>query len=638
MKKPFQLWLSIGIAAALLGVFTVILFAHAHPMEDRMYDMSIVNQHENLSAQNDPAQWGWTVFTQEGDERKELSPVSASTYGSLAYPGQTFYFARVMQEPLDAPLLQLGTANRNFAVFLNDELIYTDCPELDNRIGYLTLPTRDLDKKENVSISLPEDYLGKTLTIAQSTPKVADSPSMATRALPCSVRLYCGYAYESALIAESFQTAIVGVIGLVLGAGVLLIFLRQTALGKGDAGLVCLSLACFFAMASHMYEASYVYQYFSNSMMFSDLFSLLATLTLQLFLISRSGRMRWLLWLMTGCYVPGIVLYAYFNGKYPATFPLPDLLTYTLPTLLMALTLLITLVLAWIFWRRDRFYRPFAMLTTAGIALFFVIHLILPSRVEFFKNAYTTLANLAIRWPMFALANYMTVIALGVTAAQFIHEEAERHAEKRLAAQQHEWIQRRYENLRAYHDDVMMLRHDMNRHFQLLRQMTTEEKAVRYLDELIGQSEKIRPFVQSGNETLDVILCGRLASAVNDGIRVDMVRAHAPEKLPLSDTELCSLTMNLLDNAIAAARTSGAEAPYIKLDFHVKNNFFLFTCENSASAESLAPQQEEPAHEHGLGLRIVRQISQRYGDLMQIERGRGYYKTSLAIPLAQPIK
>ncbi len=48
-----------------------------------------------------------------------------------------------------------------------------------------------------------------------------------------------------------------------------------------------------------------------------------------------------------------------------------------------------------------------------------------------------------------------------------------------------------------------MLRHDMMRHFQLLRLTTSDEKTAAYLVELIGENVKIRLVVRSGNEVLD---------------------------------------------------------------------------------------------------------------------------------------
>ena len=71
----------------------------------------------------------------------ELAPDGFGGFNRLEEPGQTFYFSRVLTENLDSPILRLETADRTFAVFLDGALLYTDCPELDNRIGCLRLPT-----------------------------------------------------------------------------------------------------------------------------------------------------------------------------------------------------------------------------------------------------------------------------------------------------------------------------------------------------------------------------------------------------------------------------------------------------------------------------------------------------------------
>ena len=43
---------------------------------------------------------------------------------------------------------------------------------------------------------------------------------------------------------------------------------------------------------------------------------------------------------------------------------------------------------------------------------------------------------------------------------------------------------------------------------------------------------------------------------------------------------MCSLMLNLLDNALEAASAAGVKRRYIKLDKHIQNNYFMFTCEN----------------------------------------------------------
>ena len=127
---------------------------------------------------------------------------------------------------------------------------------------------------------------------------------------------------------------------------------------------------------------------------------------------------------------------------------------------------------------------------------------------------------------------------------------------------------------------------------------------------------------------LDIILNGKLSAAADAGITVELARTNAPAKLPLTDAELCSLVMNLLDNALEAA--AGTECPYIRLDLCVREHFFVIFCENSTTLEHI---QRETAPEHGLGLKIIKQIAARYDNLLEVEYGTDYYSVKLAIPL-----
>ena len=133
----------------------------------------------------------------------------------------------------------------------------------------------------------------------------------------------------------------------------------------------------------------------------------------------------------------------------------------------------------------------------------------------------------------------------------------------------------------------------------------------------------------------NIILNSKLSAAADAGIAVELMRAQAPPRLPLSDAELCSLVVNLMDNALEAAGAPGLEHPYIKLDLHIKNDFFAFTCENSITPEWL---DRETAPGHGLGLEIVRQIVKRHGNLTKTEYGRDFYRVAVVLPLRQPLK
>ena len=218
---------------------------------------------------------------------------------------------------------------------------------------------------------------------------------------------------------------------------------------------------------------------------------------------------------------------------------------------------------------------------------------------------------------------------------ELVAGEIARRTESRLLSQRYELAQSGFENLRRHQEEVMMLHHDIAKHLTFLRQSTSDKATATYLDELIGQQQDVSPVVQSRNRTLDILLNAKLGEAAEKGIAVEILQADAPESLPLTDAELCALMMNLLDNAIRAASLS--EKPFLRLDLHQKDGFFVFVCENADTADAVEKRvKKKTVPQHGLGLKIIEQIVKRHGDLMEAERLSGSYRVTIAILLDQP--
>ena len=227
MKK----WTRLGAAILTLTLclmFGVLLLNCMKPMEDRAYDLSLMWAGEAMPEDWVYDQKGWTVFTQEGDAVTELDPDGFGGFDRLDELGQTFYFSSTLSEDVDSPTLRLDATISSVAVFLDGALLYTDCPELNNHIGDLRLPMLEWYREEPVLVTLPQNYQGKILTIAQSTdPSGGELAEPSTTVWPCAVTLYCGYAYESALVAESFQTAVPAALAFAAGMLLLALFLWQ---------------------------------------------------------------------------------------------------------------------------------------------------------------------------------------------------------------------------------------------------------------------------------------------------------------------------------------------------------------------------------------------------------------------------
>ena len=164
MFKYIKTLIAITISIVTVCTALTILMIYSHSMDDTSYNLSLLAD----DGQEATEEKGWSVYINNNGNIKGLTPDGIGGYTGLDYAGQTFYFSRIMSESVDDPMLRIGVVNRTVSVFLDGNLIYTDCPDLDNRIGYLELPMLEFDKAEPVVITLPADYVGHTLTIAQS--------------------------------------------------------------------------------------------------------------------------------------------------------------------------------------------------------------------------------------------------------------------------------------------------------------------------------------------------------------------------------------------------------------------------------------------------------------------------------------
>lgn len=609
--------------------------SYAKPMPDISLDLSISMPDDVIEI--DPSSFdckGWTVYTQDGEARTELEPDGFGSFLGIEL-GQTFYYSRTMEEKLESPTLQIIPINRSVSVWLDDALIYTDQPELDNRIGYVTLPMLEWDREEPITISLPPDYQGKTLTIAQSFPEYSEASSV--RAMPCEVKLYCGYAYESQLISESFLLAIVSVAAFVVGAYMLFAFVRHK-----NISLLCLGMVAFFWMALKLRSASFFWQYFGvYKSTFDPVISPLIACVLLVFLALRAGKRREILWIIiAACALSIAAQLICLLPTFSSIFhPLLNMCLH-LPYWIAMIGFLTDIGMGWVLWRKESpYYRMFLPTAAALIVGYWLISCWTTGPSTLLSLLKNSMASGQVDFIYHKTLPPFMIAALLTAIIETIQKEINLRTEKRLLHQRYEMMQASYEGMRLQHEEVMMLRHDMAKHFRILHGMDSEEARTAYLGELLGQNERIHPVFQSGNKIIDIIISSSMRMINESGITFEVVRSAAPEKLPLSDADLCSMMMNLMDNAVHAAATSGEEKPVIRLDLHIKNDFFVFTCRNSANTViSKDVQKEETVPKHGLGLKIAHQIAEKNGVLIEREYGSDYYEVTLIVPLNQAFR
>ena len=632
MKQNVLRWLLPALSLAVCVVFCTTLLIYVKPMEDISLDLSLGFSEEAIL--DDPVEYdekGWQVCTREGDTATPLTPDGFGGYSGLAL-GQTFYFSRVLEEALDSPTLQIAPGEAMFSVWLDDTLLYTDAPALDNRIGALTLPMNDRYRPDPIRISLPLDYQGKTLTIAQASPTYMETSRLSV--YPAAVHLYCGYAYESSLISESFTTALSA--AFLFAAGIVF---SLAAVHFCEPNLLFLAISAFLHMTQSLIQTSFFFHYFGT--IHNTAVSLLPSVSvaaLLLFLSMRADKYRITALLPTLLYFAVVAA----NGILHILLPhfsvgmvLPKLLHTYLPGWISLFCLTVILFLGCLHWRHSSFfYRIFVPCALVGIILYLPYTVLIAQRGVFFGQLALSLRSGQVTYLCHYLFRPVTAAALLSAAVDVIRTETNRRAEKAAMDEHREMILGSYENMRRQNEEIMKLRHDMISHYEALRGIVGDSAAGAYLDELIGQNKKIRSVIQTGNNMLDIILNNKLNAAAEKGVKTDIVRAEAPQTLPLSDADLCSLVMNIMNNAVFAAANAGVPQPFIRLDIHVRNDHLALTCENSADTGRIrAEEKQMTVPRHGLGRKIIHRIIEQYHGLIDTVSDGETYSVRIAIPL-----
>ena len=118
------------------------------------------------------------------------------------------------------------------------------------------------------------------------------------------------------------------------------------------------------------------------------------------------------------------------------------------------------------------------------------------------------------------------------------------------------------------------------------------------------------------------------------------VRIQLPRCLPIPDSDLCALLMNLLENAIEAnGKNQTGQKKWMKVTIHIRGDYLYVGVENARfepvnfdAEEGLFLSTKERGF-HGYGLKSARAIARKYGSELRLEVLDGQFSASTALLL-----
>lgn len=118
------------------------------------------------------------------------------------------------------------------------------------------------------------------------------------------------------------------------------------------------------------------------------------------------------------------------------------------------------------------------------------------------------------------------------------------------------------------------------------------------------------------------------------GIRLT-VNAKLPQKLSISDTELCSVLSNSLENALNAVSSLDESLKWVELYCSVKMNKLLIEVRNPYAGEIVMQDSLPVSNQagHGYGCRSIQTITERYHGLCSFEPENGVFTLRVVLPM-----
>ena len=176
--------------------------------------------------------------------------------------------------------------------------------------------------------------------------------------------------------------------------------------------------------------------------------------------------------------------------------------------------------------------------------------------------------------------------------------------------------------LRESQAQAARYRHDLRHHLQYLLSCVENGEAERAQEYISGicaelEAQKVRRFCE--NEAANLILSAFAPRAEAAGVGLD-VRGAVPAALGVSDSDLCAVLSNALENALHAclplAETGTACTIGVDLRFQEKTGRLFLQVVNPCREEDVRFERGLPVSDrpgHGIGVQSIRAIVERRG-------------------------
>ncbi len=218
---------------------------------------------------------------------------------------------------------------------------------------------------------------------------------------------------------------------------------------------------------------------------------------------------------------------------------------------------------------------------------------------------------------------------------------AKKEAEYRLSELQEKTKQQEQQDgeIRALHQNVRKLKHDMKNHLMVIASYLNEEdyeQAKVYTSDILGKLNAMHSYVETGNSLLNHIINEKLAYARKQQIllkaEIENLQFQA-----LPSIDFSALLTNMLDNAIEAELNEEAERRELHVTINQCRGYETICVKNRIARSVLQANpalcsQKVEKESHGFGVPKIKEIIDGCGGMTDIYEEDGFFCVKVFVP------
>lgn len=574
---------------------------------------------------------GWEFYTIENAQHKELSA------NEVIETTGTFYLTKTLTQDLENSnyTFLLLDGYRPHAVFLDGELIYTNCPNKDLQFDNVEFDdnySASSSRGEEVRCTLPNDFAGKKITIATAHGEYPALPA---------VKLSSNAIEEKYTITGTNKEMIPATGFAVMTLLLLSVWLFALLHGIRTPQYLLLIAVALLQMLYHLRT----YEFISSAStaldspftIFIPVFAVLLPL-MWLLLQMHEKRNKIIFGIVLGISAVVALIVpvgAVFGGlPFYNSFLANNEILYLPIAALFVFSVLEAKNKNTVFRLLLSGLGMVALCTTALYAVSMLKNKYYAEKIALiFKLLAEHDASMFLDWCIVILFVLTAFIGLYKIVARIVQIRSDLAVQTELAHLLDSSLKTQkqfYEAKLSSENEIRSLRHDMNGHLKTLQALLDSnktEEAKNYLQGVSKQHNEQSVKIFSSNPYINAVLSNYDVICSKNNIRFE---CHiGVENYELPTTELCLILNNALENAVEASLTLPEKNREIKTQIAVRHNRFLLRVSNrfngDIETDNGLPVTKKGSKEHGYGLSNIRAAAERKGGSMKYRTENGYF-------------